>query len=266
MDHNKRNKNRYPAEISEHNPVPLHRSYGKTKKEYELWECFLALMQKIVAIVFLGFIFYIIAVGIISWMLFGGILVQTLITLATVSILTIRFTKTLRKRLTLKRKLKKACEKSHYDLSFERPFLKSLKWSSDQSDITITTRHAIFYVHLLPAPTYRCLLYFDSASEIRIVKPPLKNKFSVIFDFKTKVKKLSLDFSDAREYDGKVTKRIILVNPVCNEMHYKVSDVSTSQTGNGGEHFGYQIFTATGFINYLSRFENDIYENSKASH
>ena len=264
-----KNKKRNPserAETSKYNPIPLYRSYGKTKKEYELWERFLALLEKIFTIVFLGLIFYIIAVSVISWMIYGGVLVRTLVTVVTITVLSIYFTKTIRKRHLLYRKLKKACAANHYDLNFERPFFKSLKWSKDQSDITIITSHAIFYIHLLAVPSYRSILYFDSASEMRIVKPPLKNKFSVIFDFKTKVKKISLDFSDARKYDGKITKKIILVNPVCNEMHYKVSEISTSQTGNGGEHFGYQIFTATGFINYLSRFENDLYEKSKISH
>ena len=264
-----KNKKRKPderAEVSTYNPVPLYRSYGSTKKEYKWREEFLAFFEKAIAIVFLGLLFFTLGIAVYAWLCFGGILVHTALTVTVALILFFIYTKTLRKRLTLNKKLKKVCKENHFDLSFERPILKSLKWSEKETDITIVTPHNIFYVHLLAVPKYRSHICFDSESEIRIVKPPLNNKFTVIFDFKAKTKKLSLDFSDARQFEGKKTHKVILVNPVCGEMYYKISQVSTSQTGNGGEHFGYQIFTASGFINYLSRVDNKDEKNIKSFH
>ena len=263
-DKDKKDKQR--AEVSKYNPVPLYRSYGSTKKEYDLWERFLVFVQKAFVIILMGLIFVLIATGIISWMLFGGILVQTIVITVTALILILKFTKVMRKRLSLNKKLKKACKENHYELSFDRPFFESLKWSEDNHDMTVVTKNAVFYVHLLAVPKYRCHVCFDSATEIRIVKPPLKNKFTDIFEFKTKTRSLSLDFSGVREFGSKKSIKVILVNPVCNEMYYKSSAVSTVQTGNGGEHFGYKIFTASGFINYLSRFEKEAPEASKSFH
>lgn len=263
-DKDKKYKQR--AEVSKYNPVPLYRSYGSTKKEYDLWERFLVFVQKAFVIILMGLIFVLIATGIISWMLFGGILVQTIVITITALILILKFTKVMRKRLSLNKKLKKACKENHYELSFDRPFFESLKWSEDNHDMTVVTKNAVFYVHLLAVPKYRCHVCFDSATEIRIVKPPLKNKFTDIFEFKTKTRSLSLDFSGVREFGSKKSIKVILVNPVCNEMYYKSSAVSTVQTGNGGEHFGYKIFTASGFINYLSRFEKEAPEASKSFH
>lgn len=254
------------AEVSEYNPVPLYRSYGSTKKEYKWKEELLALFEKAIAIVFLGLIFFSLGISIYAWIKFGDFLFKTVIAAIILLFLLLFYTKTLRKRLSLNKKLKKLCYKNNFELRFERSTLKSLRWSENKSDITVVTPHHIFYVHLLAVPKYRCHVCFDSASEIRIVKPPLNNKFTIIFDLKPKTKKLSLDFSDTRQFEGKKTHKVILVNPVCGEMYYKISQVSTSQTGNGGEHFGYQIFTASGFVNYLKRIDEVSREESKISH
>ena len=265
MKKQKKNPNER-AEVSEYNPVPLYRAYGSTKKEYKLWEEFLAFIQKAFTVIIIGLLAFAFGVAIFAWMRYGGILVQTAVTVAVFLILFFTFTKTLRKRISLNRKLKKVCAENRFDLKFERSTIESLKWSENKSDITIVTPNNIFYIRLLAVPKYRCHICFDSAAELRIVKPPLNNKFTVIFDFKTKTKTLSLDFSDAREFEGKKTRKIIIVNPVCGEMYYKVSQISTAQTGNGGEHFGYQVFTASGFINYLKRIDEVSREESKILH
>lgn len=262
----RRKKDDMRPEVSKYNPVPLYRSYGSTKKEYKWREELLTLLEKVIAIVFLGLIFFTLGISVFSWLRFGGILVHVVVTATIALFLFFVYTKTFRKRLSLSKKLKKVCMENHFDLTFERPVLKSLKWSEKGSDITVVTKNHVFYIHLLAVPKYRCHICFDSASEIRIVKPPLNNKFTVIFDFKAKTKKLSLDFSDTRQFEGKKTHKIILVNPVCGEMYYKISQVSTSQTGNGGEHFGYKIFTASGFVNYLARVDKENAEASKIIH
>ena len=48
------------AEVSKYNPMPIYRAYGHTKKEYWLWEEFLAFIQKTVAVCFLLLIFSVI--------------------------------------------------------------------------------------------------------------------------------------------------------------------------------------------------------------
>jgi hypothetical protein len=243
------------AGMSKYNPVPLYRSYGKTKKEYKWWEDFLVFIQKAFTVFLLGITFFAIGVAAAAWFQFGGLMVQTLIIAVTSLIVFFIYTKTLRKRLSLNKKLKKVCVENHFDLTFERSLFDSLRWSENETDITVITKNHIFYVRLLAVPKYRCRLYFNSATEISVLKPPPNNKFSVIFGFKAKTKTFKLDFSNARDFEGKKTHKIILVNPVCEEMYYKVSQNSSVQTGNGGEHFGYQVFTASGFVNFLSRIE-----------
>lgn len=265
MKKQKKNPNER-AEVSEYNPIPLYRAYGSTKKEYKLWEEFLAFILKAVAIFVMGLFIFAVGIAVFAWLRFGGILVQTAITFTVFLLLFFIYTKTIRKRISLNKKLKTVCLENHFELTRGRSFFESLKWSKNKSDLTIVTNSTVFYVHLLAVPKYRCHICFDSASEIRIIKPPLNNRFTVIFGFKTKTKKLTLDFSDARQFEGKKTRKIILVNPVCGEMYYKVSNISTSQTGNGGEHFGYQIFTASGFVNYLKRIDEVSREESKILH
>ena len=262
----KTRQNEERAEVSEYNPVPLYRAYGSTKREHKWWEEFLAFIQKAVAIFVMGLFIFAIAIAVYAWLRFGGILVQTAVAVTAFLIVFFIYTKTIRKRISLNKKLKKVCLENHFELTRGRSFFESLKWSENKTDMIIVTKSAVFYIHLLGVPKYRSHICFDSASEIRIVKPPLNNRFTIIFGFKAKTKKLTLDFSDVRQFEGKITRKIILVNPVCNEMYYKVSEVSTSQTGNGGEHFGYQIFTAGGFVNYLKRIDEDSREASKILH
>lgn len=248
-----REKKRERAEVSKFNPVPLFRSYGSTRKEYEPFERLLVFMQRAFVVIFLSLVFFVIGLSAVSWFVYGGLFVKTFIITVAAVISLLILSKPARKRFVLNRKLKKLCEKNRFDLDLERGFWESLKWSPNKIDFTVRAGKKIYYVKLLSVTPYRCKLYLDSENKLSIVKPPMKNRFAVIFDFKTKRRELDLDFSAVRDFESLETVKVLLVNPVCEEIYYKASSVSSVLTGNGGKHFGYNVFSATGFMNYVVR-------------
>ena len=135
----------------------------------------------------------------------------------------------------------------------EQNFFQSLVWSSDRQDFRLETEQTTYYVRYLTIHKYRSTLYFESKNLIKLVKHPLNNKFTIIFEFKPKVKYYPLDFQIPSEETEKRIVKALIVNPVCSEMYYKRGEGGYEATGNAGEHFGFTVFTGSGFIDTVKR-------------
>ena len=253
----KRDKNQ-KTEVSKFNPVPLHRSYGVKKKEYEAIEILKMWLERIIAVLLLLVPATALAVGLIAVMLYSSPLMKVIFWLVASIFVFLAFTKTTRNRLKFNKKLKRFCKRENFDLRIERDFWKSLKWSDDKCDFTVETPSRLYYVHVLNVKKARQKILFESESKIKLITPPPRNRFSIIFNPKTKVQALSIDFSEAKSFEKKEAAKIILILPGCLNISYRQSNVSIIPTGNGGEHFGYTIFTAKGFMNFLPRYEENL--------
>ena len=258
MKHNKKQK----AEISKFNPVPRYRAYGITRNEYAWVEHVKLWLVRIAAIIILGIPSTALALGSIAVLSYSSLVIKTILWTAIASFAIAALTKKVRIRLKFNKKLKKFCKDKRYALDFERKFFESLKWSQDQCDLTVETESRIYYVHTLYATKARQKVLFESAKTIKLITPPPKGRLwvvlGIIFNFKTKTKTLSLDLSGDRSIGKKEGVPVILVLPSCQNMSYRLSNVSIVPTGNGGEHFGYTVFTAKGFMNFLPRYEENL--------
>ena len=259
MKYDKKSK----AEISKFNPVPRHRSYGVTRKEYAWIEHIKLWIFRIVATAILSIPIIAIVIGIIAVMLYSSILAKVLLWTAILSFIISIVTKKARIRLNFNKKLKKYCKIKHFDLRYERKFRESLKWGPDSHDLTIETPTRIYYLHVLYVGKARQQLLFESEKSIKLITPPPKSSFAQIFELKPRIKELTLDISSDKSIGQKEAMPVVLVLPGCLDMSYKHSAASTVPTGNGGEHFGYTVFTVKGFMNFLPRYEDNAIRNNK---
>lgn len=258
----KRDKNQ-KTEVSQFNPVPRYRAYGVTRKEHAFVELIKIWLLRLAAVLILIGPIMMIAIGLTAIMLYSPLLEKALTWAAIILFVLSAITKKVRNRLKFNRKLKRFCKKENFGLCFEKKFVESLKWSPDKRDLTIETPSRIYYLHVLHVGKARQKLLFESAQKISLITPPPRHKFSVIFDLKTKIKDFELDLSGDRSIGNKEAVSVILVLPGCLNMSYRKSNVSTLPTGNGGEHFGYTIFTAKGLMNFLPRYEDNLRKNNK---
>ena len=135
----------------------------------------------------------------------------------------------------------------------EQNFFQSLVWSADRQDFRLETERAIYYARYLTVRKYRSSLYLENANLLRLLKRPINNKFTVIFDRKPKSKYYPINFQIPSEPTDKQVIKALIVNPVCEEMYYKRKEGGYEVTGNRGEHFGFTVFTGSGFIDTVKR-------------
>ncbi len=249
----KTHKKRRKVEVSEYNPVPLYRSYGKTRREYKFIEEIKLFFVRAAGAFVLGVPLMLLAVGVAALMIWGDLLVKVVVLLAVVTFLGVFATRKLRNRASFLKKLKKLCRDRGYGLKIDRGVIRSLIWDGENYDFTLETGKEVYYVNIIGAENSRQKLCLDSEGEFKLMLPPLKNQFTIIFGFKTKVKKYKMDFSSVPSFEGKKAVKVILMTPSFGDVEYRKSEISTAPTGNGGEHFGITLYTAKGFLNKLNR-------------
>ncbi len=241
--------------------VPLHRSYG-VKKRLRPWQEKMELgISKIFLFWILGVLLFVSSVSVICFFLyFPEMWIKLVIGIAVGVIFTVRRTRTIRKRAKFSRSLKKMCREKKFRLTREQSFFASLIWSGNREDFVLETGSCIYYARYLTVGKYRSTVYLEKPDEIRLVKRPLQNKFTTIFDIHPRVKHYPLDFEIGDRvssvWEHKRVVKAMIVNPVCEDMRYKKKDGGYETTGNGGTHFGYTIFTASGFLETVRRNEN----------
>lgn len=248
--------------------VPLYRSYG-VKKRLRPWQEKIELtFGRVIVLWVLGVLLFAVAMCTIGFFIaFPELWVKVLIGAAAVLFVAVKLTRTLRKRRTFCKKLKKLCKSQNYRLTYVQNFFQSLFWSGNREDFILETGSCVYYVRYLTVRKYRSSLYFEKNDAIKLVKLPLNNKFTLIFDAKTRTKYYPIDFTIDEKissiWKNKRQIKALVVNPVCAEMLYKSKDGGYESTGNGGEHFGYTVFTGSGFLETVRRNEEKEREHSK---
>ncbi len=232
--------------------VSLHRSYGKTKRVYPLWERIkLTFFQGLTIWLVLPWIFVSVTLYVAFMCFYPEIWVKIFANILLWGFLLFRLTRTLRKRRKFTKKFKKVCKKKGFRIRYEQNFFQSLIWSPDKQDFVVETRDTSYYVRYLTINKYRSTLFLESANLLRLVKDPPRGLLR-IFSTKAKTKKYPFDFQIPERY-GRKTKKVLIVNPVCAEMKTKSPNGGYETTGDGGTQFGFTVHTGSGFLNELER-------------
>ena len=236
--------------------VPAFRSYGSTKpyrpRTEKMVKWLLRIVFVLLALVY-TFGFFVGMIAVIRYL--PGVLVGFVFCVLLTVLVIFCVTRTLRKRLKFKRNLKKLCKKYGFSLQHKRNFFQSFAWSPEQYDFTVQTKQKRYYVHFLTLQKYRATLFLESENQMRLVKYPLPNIVTFLFEIKPKIREYRMNFQESTEGVKLPIMKVLLVNPVCEEIKYRQENRGYEHTGSGGEHFGFTVFTGTGFLNALAREE-----------
>lgn len=235
--------------------MPSYRCYGVKKKVYPRWEKLKAILLKIAATILLAVPFSSIVVALGAFYFAGPLIIRTAMTVTVIVTLYVFISRPYRKRARLLRDIKKLCEGKRSDFSFEEPENRSffsLKWRESGEDFSVTTSKRVYRIRLLSVRSRRAILRFESPEEMIVEKRPLSNKFTVIYDLKTKYRHYAVDFPLLPDVRGREVINAIIVCPTCGEWKYK-SGIGYVMTGNAEKVFGRMVYTSTGFINDLKR-------------
>ena len=118
------------------------------------------LFGRIFVIALMGFEISVAAFGWYMFLVYGNLLITTIILTIVTAISIHIITKPVRKRIKFILKLRKVCRKNGFVYKAERSFFKSFFWSIDKLDFTLKTNTHIYYVHYLTMRKYRCVLNF----------------------------------------------------------------------------------------------------------
>ena len=248
--------------------LSLYRSYG-VKKRLRPWQEKINLTVGRVAVLWvMGVLLLALTMCLIGFFIaFPELWVKVLICAVAALTVAVKLTRTIRKRRKFCKKLKKMCKSEKYRLTFVQNFFQSLIWSGNREDFILETGSFVYYVRYLTVRKYRSSLYFEKPDAIKLVTRPLNNKFTLIFDFKPKTKYYPIDFTVDEKissiWGNKKQIKALVVNPVSAEMLYKCKDGGYESTGNGGEHFGYTVFTGSGFLETVRRNEEKLSQTIK---
>ena len=235
--------------------VPLYRSYGVTAKYRPRLAKFNNFLAKTMVLYLICFELLIIAIAGFSFWFYSGELIGTVVTLILFTIFYRTNTRSPRLRRKFTKKLKKLCRENGFSLEFKRGFWKSLSWA-DKGEVDFILRAGIdtYYVRYATATKQLSTMLFASKSELVYTKHPRNNKFTLIFEFKDKVKTMHISFPEGLDEKDKHTIKAILINPVPMNIERKGAfGVGTEPTGTGEKLFGYTIFNAVGFIETVKR-------------
>lgn len=234
--------------------TPSFRAYGNKKREHSWLDILTNWLLRAVFLLAIAVPGFLAFVGILATIRYlPDLLTGVVFGLFFAIIIAICLTRTLRKRLKFMRKLKKACKKYGCSIQYEQNFFQSLVWSPDRQDFVIKTKKKTYYVRFLTLRKYRSTLFLEKEDELRLVKYPLRNIVTLVFDIKPKTKKYHLDFKVPTSVYDIPTVKALVVNPVCEEIKVRMPNGGYETTGSNGTHFGFTVFTGSGFLNELER-------------
>lgn len=234
--------------------TPSYRAYGVKRRVRPLTEKLMTYLLRGLVIFVLGIFGLFILLGMGSLLAFTKeLLVKLIVWILLAGVIAFFSTRTIRKRLKFTRKLKKLCKKHGFSLKYEQNFFQSLVWSPDRQDFVLKTKDRIYYVRYLTIRKYRSTLFLEKEDELRLVKYPLKNVITVVFDRQPKVKTYPLKFQVPAPLFDMPTVKALVINPVCQDIKYKHPNGGYETTGSGGAHFGFTVYTGSGFLEALTR-------------
>ena len=240
-------------DIQSQDEVPLYRSYGVTRN----YRPFVGAIGNgaivIVALWIICLFVMVLSFALVAFLFYGQLLLVTVFYLLAGGILFAVLTRTIRKRMKFRRRLKKLCRKEGYRLEYRRSLLSSFSWREGQIDFLLNTRSTLYEVRFLTLKKYNGALLFESEDSFQYTTYPYRNLLTTIFNVQPRTRTYSLDQTPATVRGSRTAERVLLINPVCREMFYKDRDGSRVATGSGAELFGYTVFTATGFLETVKR-------------
>ena len=235
--------------------IPISRSYGTQKKRaWVVWGQYAG--YRFFAILVLFFFLFTAANVVLAWLIaYPEMWLKLLAAFVIVVCLTIRLTRTLRKRRKFLKNLKKLCREQGYSVEWKQSFFQSLVWIADQYSFVLETENTAYYVRYLTIDHYRSTLYFENSDVLKVVKNSPRNRYLMIFDIRYKAKYYPIEVILPERTDGKRSVDVLLVNPVCVEMQRKSRDGGYEGVGDGSTLFGFTVHTGSGFLDALEREE-----------
>jgi len=196
-------------------------------------------------IIVIGLFFFIYALKMI------GVIITALGALLFVYIVLLR---SLRKRMIFLQKLKAKCKKCGFKIEKKRGVFRGLKLNKEGFDLIIISPHTRYYVRFFTPRRHRSHITVCDENTVEI-KTNIHNsrwKFILGLD-KVKVRKMAYAYNDKVNEGVLSAKKVLLVNPVPNNMFKKDSSGAVIPIGTGEKLYDYTIFSGTGFINELQR-------------
>lgn len=244
---------RIRPQISTENPVPLHRSYGVTKKEGFSQNSITCLQQ-----FSLLFFFSLLAV---TWVLGIYILISILgaigvmlISVAALLFVYFKLCRKLRKRARFIFRLKRRCKQMGYKLKFHRGFFKGLRFNKDGFDFTVNTGKKIWSVSFFTPKKYLSHLTFVDSRTVDIKTNIIQSRLKFILGLNNpRLKRIEYVFDDKPTEGEKNTAKALIVNPVPHDVFKKDADGAVIPIGTGERLYGYTLFTGSGFLETLMR-------------
>lgn len=231
--------------------LPSYRYYGKRRRAHPLLDkiSFYALLSCWFFLCAL-YVFAFVAVGYGFFFGMPEMWIKVLVLLVVGVVATLRLTKTLRCRRKFYRQLKKVCQRSKARLTVRPRFVFSSAGQEGREDIRIESGLRVFYVQYLLLPKHRTTVYIEKSGDVRVVKQPINNKFSIIFNKKPKVRYYSTAMKTPA-LDGRHVIRALVFDPGNQNLRFEKHDGGFEATGNGGEHFGITVYTVSGFFDAI---------------
>lgn len=264
-------KKREIAEYSDVYKVPLHRSYGITKRE-SFFTYLNEYLATALTVILYAAMFIMIAVGLYMLITLLGHVGQLIAILALIWFILWKFFRVPRKRIKFLLKLRRKCRALGYKIEYKRGILRGMRFNKSGADLTVDTGKKLWTVRFLPAKRYNCDFIFEDESTLKIKHNPIRFKSSIMgrrasyvaiskqssgggANDKIKIKTLPYSFSEADEIkmNGRKSARALVINPVPHTLKKKEKDGATYETGTGERMWGYTVFSGTGFLETLER-------------
>lgn len=240
-------------ERSDVDPIPLHRSYGITKRETWVTHLnnLLASVLAVILIVTLATVWIVGIVLLISMMGYLGIFLAMIACIVLIYLIPMR---KLRKRIRFLFRLRRTCRKYGFKLEFKRNFFKAMRFNKQGLDFTVDTGKKIWCVRFFTTPKYLSHITFVDKKTVDIKTGIVKSRLKFVLGTnRTKVKRIEYTFDDCVTSENKKAEKAILLNPVPHDVFKKDRDGAVIPIGTGERIHGYTVFSGTGFLENLRR-------------
>ena len=233
---------------TEEQGMPRYRFYDM-RREIGVWRENLALLIGRLVVIFLfGSFFAIAGASAIAFFLyFPELWIKLLIVILAAILFVIKLTGRLRMRRKFYRRLGKLCRATKCKLHFRPKFIRSAKSLPNKEDVRIESGSSIYYLRYINTKKYGVSVYLESDGQVKVVKKPLSNKFTLIFNIQPKITYYPVKMP-LPEHGSKRVLCGFVIDPICQSMYYKQKDGGYEATGNGGEHFGVTVYTVKGLF------------------
>ena len=256
-DHNEKSNTKNKRVVAKEStiaPVELHRSYGKKKKE-GFFAHFNDLLATVIACVMIAMFGIIFCAGIFMLVVMMGHIGIVLFFLGVLIFIYMIPLRSLRKRVKLTFKLKRACKKWGFTLHKERGVFKGLKWNKQGYDFTVDTGKKLWHVRYFTSHKYLVHIIFLNDKTIALKRNITKSRLKYVLGFNNpKTIRYEYSFDDPLpEMAGRKCVRALIMNPVPHDVFKTDNDGAVIPIGTGEHMRGFTLFSGSGFIETLRR-------------